>query len=335
MQLRQGIEHLMMRKSMEENDFHQIVEDLLDEKSNPLQVAAFLVLLRSKPETVSEMAGLWAALNQRMRKVFIPFPVLDIVGTGGDSAGTVNISTGSAILAASCGVKVVKHGNRAVSSQAGSADVLEAWGINIHQSPESVRQSVEKMGIGFCFAPDFHPAMFKLKEIRQKLNVPSTFNLMGPLLNPANAKHFLLGVMDKTLMPVMAELLSYIGVQRSLVVHGNGLDELSTVGSVEAIEISENGSRTFTLDPKTFGFSRCSVSDLQGGNAARNADLLKKAFKGEKGAIADTLILNAATALYLFGKYPDIEAALPEVRERLYGGDALNLLNHWIEFSHE
>lgn len=335
MQLRQSIESLMLKKSLDPGIFHQVLDEMLDEDTNALQVAAFLVLLRSKPETVSEMAGLWSALMKRMRKVSTHFPVLDIAGTGGDGMGTVNISTGSAILAASCGVKVAKHGNRAVSSRAGSADVLEALGINIHQTPEKISEGIEKMGIGFCFAPNFHPAMRKLKEIRQGLNVPSTFNLMGPLLNPARASHFLLGVMNRALLPVMAELLNYMGVKRSMVVHGSGLDEFNSSGPVEVIEVSLDGIKSFTLDPAVWGFTRCRVSDLRGGDAARNAELLRETFSGRKGPIADTLILNAAVSLYLYGKYPSIESALPEVRASLYGGAALDLLNNWIEFSHD
>ena len=215
---------------------------------------ALLVLLSSKPETTEELKGMLLALQHKMKPVQTSHRVLDIVGTGGDGVGTVNISTGSAILAASCGVKIAKHGNRAVSSQSGSADVLEALGVNIQLSPESVSACIDKLGIGFCFAPNFHPAMAKFRSIRQKLGVPSTFNLMGPLLNPARASHFLLGVSSERLLPLMADLLAQLGVGKSMVVYGNGLDEMSSLGKANLIEVLQKDANFWRLTQKEWGF---------------------------------------------------------------------------------
>ena len=207
MRLKQGIETLMAQKNLDLGACKALVAELLHAETHPYQKVAFLVLLRSKMETADELAGMVAALQENMLPLAMDKKTLDIVGTGGDGAHTVNISTGSAILAAACGVVIVKHGNAAVSSQAGSADVLRALGVNIDLSPEKISAGVKALGIGFCFAPLFHPPLRELRSLRQQLNVPTTFNILGPLLNPARCQHLLLGVYDERLLNVMAKTL--------------------------------------------------------------------------------------------------------------------------------
>jgi len=208
-------------------------------------------------------------------------------------------------------------------------------GVVIDLSPEKVSACIDEIGIGFCFSPNFNPAIRELRILRKKLNVPTAFNLLGPLLNPANAKHFLLGVMDEILLPVISEVLRDTGSEKSMVVHGFGLDEISCLGPSKIIEINKNELITSFIDPKEFGLSYCTISNLRGGNADENAKILRGVFSGKKGAVADTLVLNAAVALYLYGIHSSIAAAVFHAKEALYSGATLKLLTDWIEFCHD
>jgi anthranilate phosphoribosyltransferase len=333
--LKSSIEKLMRGENLKSNAVTQILDELLNPAVNPLQVAAFLVLLRAKKETADELSAIVTLLREKMIVVPIDHTVLDIVGTGGDGFNSVNISTGSALLAASCGVKVAKHGNSSVSSLAGSADVLQALGVNIKLTPEQISKSIAQIGIGFCYSPNFHPTTKALRHFRKALNVPTTFNMLGPLLNPAKATHVILGVHDVALLPIMADVLIHIENDRSVVVHSMGLDEISCVGPTKVMEIRRKEKFEYTIDPLDFGLPRCSITDLQGGTASENAQLLLATFKGRGGPIADTLILNAAVALYIYGFYSSIKDAIAHASNNLYSGAVLTLLNNWIEFSHE
>ena len=306
---------------------------LMLQGAEPSQVAAFLVLLRAKQETAEEILGIVQAMRANMISVAAKTPVLDIVGTGGDGAHTVNISTGAAILAASCGVKVAKHGNRSVSSMCGSADVLEALGVNINMQPEQVAKCIEKVGIGFCFAPNFHPAMQALRDIRKSLGVPTCFNILGPLLNPVRAEYLLIGVFNADLVPLVADIVFKLGVKRTLVFHGNGLDELSCIGPVQVTEVNKSEIKSYELDPKSFGFAKCSIQDLKGGEALENAEILLDVFNGKQGAVADTLIFNAAVAAYVYGTAQSIELGIELVRNSIAAGKAIQLLNDFIDFN--
>ncbi len=339
MLLRSSIERLMQKENLDAATCQSVLQEMLDDNVNTLQTAAFLTLLRAKPETAEELYGFVNALKQQMQRISTREAVLDIVGTGGDGANTVNISTGSAILAASCGVKIVKHGNRAVSSIAGSADVLEALGVNIHLSPEKIGAGVEKLGIGFCFAPQFHPALAKLRTLRKTLQIATTFNLLGPLLNPAEPQHILLGVMHENLMGKIAKTLQMLNVGHSMVVFGNGLDEISCIGPLKILEIKEKNIHEKILDPASLGFAYCQKEALKGGAADLNAKILLDVFaKGKNSAyhaVADTLILNAGVAVYLYGLQNSLSAGVELAREKLYQGVAFNLLQKWVKFSHE
>ncbi|MEN9450866.1 MAG: Anthranilate phosphoribosyltransferase [Pseudomonadota bacterium] len=334
MLLKSSIEKLMRGEDLQSYVCQQVVDEILCPTINPLQIAAFLVLLRAKNETADELSAIVKVLRNRMVVVPTEHTVLDIVGTGGDASNTINISTGSAILAASCGIKVAKHGNRSVSSLTGSADVLEALGVNIQLTPDQVSKSIDQIGIGFCYSPNFHPMTQALRLFRKTLNVPTTFNILGPLLNPANAAHIILGVLDEALLSIMSDVLIQTGGVRSVVVHSMGLDEISCVGPTKIIEVSNQEKHEYLIDPLQFGLQRCTISDLRGGDAKINARLLLDAFKGKHGPIADTLILNTAVALYIYGLYPSISEALLHARDNLYSGAGLRLLNNWIAFSY-
>ncbi|MBX7067332.1 MAG: anthranilate phosphoribosyltransferase [Parachlamydiales bacterium] len=273
-------------------------EEMVNEISllldDPVKMAGFLMLLKAKGETEEEILGLVKAMRTKMKRLEVGFPTLDIVGTGGDQAGTVNISTGSALLAAECGVPVLKHGNRAVSSKCGSADVLEKLGFDIHADP---LESLRKRNFGFCFAPDYHPAMAKVRPVRTALKSPTLFNLIGPLLNPAGIDHLIFGVHKPELVEKLARVLFLLGTKRSLVFSGCGIDELSCLGKTEAFLVTEKGMEKVVIDPEKLGLELCTMEELKGGDATVNAALLKNPPK----AIRDTFILNAGVGLFLMG----------------------------------
>lgn len=300
---------LIARQSLTREETFTAVLELLNE---PLKMAAFLALLSAKGETVDEILGLVQAMRASMTKLVLDRPVLDIVGTGGDQAGTVNISTGSALLVASLGVPVVKHGNRAVSSKSGSADVLEALGIPIHLSPDELQKALRESGFGFCFAPDYHPMMKAVRPVRNALKIPTAFNLIGPLLNPAGTDYLQIGVYKKELVPVLAEVLFKLGTKRSLVYCGHGIDELSCIGPTEAILVTEKGMEKIEIDPEKMSLERCTLEDLKGGDAALNASLLKRPNRG----LRDTLILNAGVALFLYGPVQTIEEGVQMAKQK-------------------
>lgn len=299
---------LVEGRSLSAEEAFQAMGELFDD---PIRMAGFLSLLKAKGESVEELLGIVRAIRANMQKVSLDQPILDIVGTGGDQAGTVNLSTGAALMAARFGIPVVKHGNRAVSSKCGSADVLEAMGYNIHMTAEELRESIEKTGFGFCFAPDYHPMLKQVRLLRKALKMATAFNLIGPLLNPAGTDHLQIGVYKPELVPVLAEVLFRLGTKRSLVYFGRGIDELSCIGSTEALLVTEKGIESLVIDPEKMGLKKCELSDLQGGDAARNAKILKH----PTGAILDTLILNVGVALFLYGRAQSVEEGV-EIAKR-------------------
>lgn len=308
------------------------INAMLEQEITAEQSAALLVLLRSKRETADEILGVIDALQAQMLPVPTDMALVDIVGTGGDQAGTVNISTGAAILAASCGVPIAKHGNRSVSSACGSADVLEALGIDIHMPTPRLIECLTMLNIGFCFAPQYHTVLAKLRTIRNHLAIPTVLNMVGPFLNPAKARHLLLGVYSVSLLPVFADILVHLNLGKSVLVHGNGLDELSCCGATQVIEVENGKQRHYEIHPEDFGLQVCSIEDLKGGDAVKNAELLAHALHGKPGAITDTILLNAAMAIYLYGLTDNLAAALAQARQALHAGKAIKLLTQWQQF---
>lgn len=333
--LKQCIEKLMRKQNLSTEECQQAINEIIVEDANVLQIAALLVLLRAKPETPDEIVGIVKALREKMQRFPITGKLIDIVGTGGDAAKTINISTGAAIITASCGAKVGKVGNRAASSLCGSADVLEQLGISLENSGEKIAAGIDQFGIGFFYSPNFNPAMQYLRNLRKQLNVPTTFNLIGPLLHPAQATHYLYGVYDEKLLEIIAEVTYQLGVEHALIVHGNNLDEISCLGPTKAIEVTQKGMKQIIIDPVQLGFNKCNLVDIQGGSPELNAKLLLDSLSGKPGPITDTLILNAAVALWIYGMYPTIADALPHVKENISNGSALKLLKRWIEFSNQ
>ncbi|MBA3721957.1 MAG: anthranilate phosphoribosyltransferase [Parachlamydiaceae bacterium] len=318
-----------LTKDESENAMNIIIDD-----ADSHQIAAFLAILKYREVTSSEVIGMATALQKKALPVKFSFPTLDIVGTGGDLANTVNISTGSAILAAACGIPIAKHGNRSVSSRSGSADVLEELEIDIDAAPEDLMHYIQETGIAFMFAPKYHPSLKKIAVIRKGLKIPTVFNFLGPLLNPAKVEYVLIGVANESSLELMAQSVLELGhTKRALVFHGNGLDELTTLGKSVAYQIQDGQMNLLEIDPKSFGFASCVLKDLQGGDACLNASILKDVFAGRKGAIADTLILNAGAAVWIFGRTPSLEEGIEVARKVLQEGGALKVLEKSIEIS--
>ena len=306
-----AIQQLVEKKSLTAEQCSAAFYEMAHE---PIQMGAFLALLRAKGESVEEILGMVMALRSEMIPLHLDQPVLDIVGTGGDRAGTVNISTGAALLAARCGVPIVKHGNRSVSSQSGSADLLEAMGYPIHQTPEEVKKNLQQSNFAFCFAPDYHPAMKQIRSVRTSLKIPTIFNLIGPLLNPAGTEHLQIGVYQPAFVKTIAEVLFRLGTKRSLVYCGHGIDELSCIGPTEAILVTEKGMETLTIDPQKLGLNSCILEDLKGGSPQTNAEKLKN----PSSKLRDTLLLNAATALFLYGTASSIQEGLQISKSKFF-----------------
>lgn len=308
--------------------------NLILDGADPHQTAAFFAILKFRGETADEVIGMVNALKAKALPASLPFPVLDIVGTGGDLAHTVNISTGSAILAAACGIPIAKHGNRSVSSRSGAADVLEALGVNIETSSSHLLTCLQEAQIAFMYAPLYHPSLKKIAPIRKGLSLPTVMNILGPLLNPANAEYALIGVPSEAILELMSQVVvKQNHRKRTLVFFGAGLDELTPLGKVLAYDIHHGQRHFLEIDPTTLGFSRCSLKELQGGDAQLNAKLLKEVFAGKSGALADALIFNAAAALLIFGKSATLTEGIQIARTTLHEGKALAVLNKLIHVS--
>jgi anthranilate phosphoribosyltransferase len=296
------------------------------------QIGGLLIALKMKGETPDEIAGFATGMKKAANTIApkVDGALVDVVGTGGDKRNTINISTASAIVTAATGVAVAKHGNRSITSLSGSADVLRELGIKIDKAPEDVTESIEKNGIGFMFAPIFHPAMKRVGPIRQEMGVRTVFNILGPLTNPANAKVQLVGVFDKNLCEPFAQVMKKLGVDRAMVVYGDGMDEISNFSETYVAELKDGNITTYTLTPEELGINRATPEDIAGGTPKENAIDIIRILKGEKGPKRDIIVMNSAAALYVAGKAASIKEAVPMVEEVIDSGKALAKL---IEFS--
>ena len=314
----------------------EIMNAIMSGKLTDDRIASFLLALRKKGETIDEIT----ASAQVMRKKATTIKpkhqdkLIDIVGTGGDNTNTFNISTATAFVVAACDVPVAKHGNKSVSSKSGAADVLQALGINIDLEPKKVEQCINEVGIGFMFAPNFHPAMKYAIGARKKLGVRTIFNILGPLTNPASAPYELMGVFEKNLVTPLAHVLNNLGVKHAMVVHGSGMDEITITGPTTIAEVNEGKVSETTLTPESLGVKQTTLAELQGNGPEENAKIIMDIFEGkDKGPKRDIVVVNAAAALYLVGKSPSIKEAMPLAEQAIDSGKALAKLNKLKEWT--
>lgn len=308
--IREAIAAVVSGKNLTEEEASQVMAEIMSGECTPSQISAFLVAMRMKGETVDELTGFARVMREKALKVTCQTPaqLIDTCGTGGDGFNTFNVSTAAAFAAAGAGAKVAKHGNRSASSRCGSADVLEALGIELNLTPEQVAKCIDEVGIGFMFAPLFHPAMKHAAPVRREIGIRTTFNLLGPLVNPAGVTRQVIGVPREDLVVKIAETLLRLGSEHAIVVFGEpGLDELSTVGPSTIAEVKNGRVSTYKFDPTTIGLRQASLSDLNGADAQHNAKLLSEILRGAYDSPAtDTVALNAAAALVVGGIAEDL-----------------------------
>ncbi|HZD68843.1 MAG TPA: anthranilate phosphoribosyltransferase [Actinomycetes bacterium] len=325
---------LLRREDLTETEASEAMGSVLSGDATSAQIAAFAAGLRIKGETVTEMTGLVRAMLAAATPMHVEGPLVDVVGTGGDRAGTFNVSTLAALVVAGAGPRVAKHGNRAASSQCGSADLLEALGVVIGLPPEGVAACIDEVGIGFCFAPVFHPAMRFAGTPRRELGVPTVFNFLGPLTNPARAGHAAIGVADPRMAPLMAEVLRRTGISHALVFYGHdGLDELTVTTTSTVLEVGPDSLRELEVDPEALGLGSASREELLGGEVDRNLAIAKAVLAGQGGPARDFVLLNAAAALVAadaaLGLAEGIELAARSIDE----GRAQAKLDAWVQVS--
>jgi anthranilate phosphoribosyltransferase len=327
---------LTQRHDLPSEHTRAAMAEILAGEATSAQIAGFIVALRMKGETVEELVGLLEAMTAAAERVELPDldGVVDIVGTGGDRSHSVNVSTMAAIVVAGAGVRVCKHGNRAASSRCGSADLLEALGVSLDLDPAGVARCVETAGIGFCFAPRFHPAMRHAVPTRRELGVPTVFNFLGPLANPAGVRRQVVGVADPGMAERMARVLAARGSERVLLVHGHdGLDELTTTTTSTIVELVDGEVRTATVDPGELGLKLVEPSALTGGDAATNAAVARSVLAGDTGAARDVVLLNAAAGLVAAGVADDLHAGLAAATASVDSGAAAAALDRLVAAS--
>ncbi|MFN2608261.1 MAG: anthranilate phosphoribosyltransferase [Acidimicrobiales bacterium] len=310
--------------------------EILEGAATSAQIAAFCVGLRMKGESVEEMSALLATMLAFAERVPVPpgAEVVDTCGTGGDRSHTVNVSTMAALVVAGAGARVCKHGNRAMSSASGSADVLEALGVAINLGPAGVAACIEQAGMGFCFAPRFHAALRHAGPTRRELGVPTLFNFLGPLANPGRARRQAVGVSDPRMAETMAGVLAANGAERALVVYGHdGLDELSTTTTSTLVELRDGATRTSVVDPARLGIPVADPADLRGGDAATNADLARRVLDGQRGAHRDIVVLNAAAGIVAAGLADDLAAGIEQAVAAVDDGRAAAVLDRLVAVS--
>jgi anthranilate phosphoribosyltransferase len=345
--MKQIIEKLIDKQDLTFEESREVLNQILH-GADPVQVGAVLALLRAKGETSTEVSGMATAMVAACKNVPLPNRrILDIVGTGGDGAHTINISTASVVLAAAAGCTVAKAGNRSVSSRCGSADVLETLGVVVDLEPDEVVSCVHQTGIAFLFAPINHPSMKTVVPIRKSLGVRTVFNILGPLTNAAGAQRVVLGVFDESLVPLLAHALMEMGrVDHAIVLHGVGLDEISPLGPTTIVEIRNINTtdtekvyeqKAYTFDPLDVGIPRCTIQDLQGGDPTQNAEEFRNVLQAgdHTNAKRDAIVLNAGVGIYVYGLADSIAQGIDLARSTLTRGGAESLLQKWIEVSQE
>lgn len=331
MNVKNLLEKLSLGHGLTQNQASFLLEQIIAGEVNPFKIAAVLTALRTKGETTEEILGFIKTMRKHMVKIKAPHAI-DIVGTGGDGSGSFNISTAACFVVAGKGLPVAKHGNRAASGKCGSADVLEALGVNINLRPDEAEQVFKKIGMVFLFAPNYHPAMKQIAPVRKELGIRTIFNYLGPFLNPASTKKQILGAPDKKTAQRLAEVALKLNFNHLLIVSSNdAMDEISTTSKTKVCEIKDHKLHSYEISPKTFGLKFACKKDLSGGDPKFNADILRNILKGGKGAKRDVVLLNSAAAFYIGGTVRDIKHGTKLAEESIDGGYALKALENLIK----
>lgn len=335
--IREAIAKIVNKQDLTFDEAYTVMNEIMSGETTPTQNAAFLAALSTKSaraETTSEIAGCAAAMRDHAVRVESDYDLFEIVGTGGDNAGSFNISTTSALVAAAGGMKVAKHGNRAASSKCGTADCLEALGVNIDQSPDKCRELLDKVGICFFFAQKYHTSMKYVGAIRKELGFRTVFNILGPLTNPGSPKMQLLGVYDEYLVEPLAQVLIDLGVKRGMVVYGKDkLDEISMSAPTKVCEFKDGWFRSYTISPEDFGLTSCEKKELVGGTPAENAAITRAILGGERGPKRDAVLMNAGASLCIGGKADNMADGIKLAGEIIDSGKALETLENFIKVS--
>ena len=337
--IKEAIEKIVNKQDLAYDEAYTVMNEIMNGETSPTQNAAFLAALSTKSakaETIAEIAGCAAAMRDHATRVETDMDLFEIVGTGGDNAHSFNISTTSALVAAAGGMKVAKHGNRAASSKCGTADCLEALGVNIKQSPAKCIELLKDAGMCFFFAQEYHTSMKYVGAIRRELGFRTVFNILGPLTNPGSPSRQLLGVYDEYLVEPLAQVLISLGVKRGMVVYGQDkLDELSMSAPTTVCEFKDGWFKSYTVTPEQFGFERCAKSDLTGGTPEENARITLDILKGEKGPKRNAVLLNAGAALSIGGRAESIKEGIALAEELIDSGKALQTLQKLIRISNQ
>jgi len=334
--IKEAILSLSKKQNLTYETAEAVMHEIMTGKASPVQMSAYLTALSLKGETIEEITGSAFGMRQHCVRLLHEVDALEIVGTGGDHANTFNISTTASLITAAAGIPVAKHGNRSASSKCGSADVLEALGVNIDITPEKSADLLKNIGICFMYAQNYHIAMKFVAPIRRELGIRTIFNILGPLTNPAGAKMELMGVYDRELVEPLAQVLCNLGVKNAMVVHGeDGLDEISLCAPTFVCEVKDGWVRSYTITPEQFGFMQCDPDDLKGGTVSENAQIITGILDGEKSAKRDAAVLNAAAAMFVTGRYESIEAAVKTANDVIDKGIAKQKLDDFIRYSNE
>lgn len=332
--IREALHKLLNKEDLSFEMTEAVMDEIMSGAATNAQIASFITALRMKGETIEEITACAAVMRKHGVRLKYDGDLLDIVGTGGDQAYTFNISTVSSFVISAAGVPVAKHGNRSVSSKCGSADVLEALGVRIDIPVSRSEQILREIGLCFMFATRYHSSMKHAAPVRKELGARTIFNILGPLSNPANANHQLLGVYDENLVEPLASVLSKLGLKKAMVVHGlDGLDEISLTTSSIVCEVNEGKLNSFFFDPRQFGFEYCKPEDLTGGGPEENADIARRILSGEKGPRRDTVLLNSAVCLYMFFNDVTLRECVRIASEVIDSGRAMEQLSRFIELS--
>ena len=334
--IKEAIQKVVTGQNLTFEEAETVMDEIMSGEASQIQMSAYLTALSLKGETIEEITASASGMRNHCIRLLHDMDVLEIVGTGGDKSNSFNISTTSALVVSAAGVPVAKHGNRAASSKCGAADVLEALGVNITISPEKSKELLEKIGICFLFAQNYHIAMKYVAPVRKELGIRTVFNILGPLSNPAGANMQLLGVYDEELVEPMAQVLSQLGVNNAMVVYGmDGLDEISMSAPTKVCEVRNGEFKKYTIEPEQFGMTKCKKEDLVGGTPEENAGITRAILSGEKGPKTDAVILNSAAALYIADSSLTLEGAVAKVREIIDSGKALEQLDRFVALSNE